>query len=334
MLEKPDIADERIIYHLKEQYQLHTASVTFLPLGADLDAAAYRIVASDGLVFFLKLRKGFNEIAVSVPLFLKSRSLKEIISPIETKSKRGWADFGEYTMILYPFIEGKNGFEIELSDQQKHQMGKALKALHKMDVPPELEKLIPKETFSPKYRDSMKSFLAQIVNKVFDEPIAAKLKDFIKSNQDRINYLIDRAEELALELRQKPWEFVLCHTDIHGGNILISNTGKLYIVDWDAPMLAPKERDLMFIGGGIDEIWKTKRDEAMFYEGYIKANVNFTSLAYYRYERIIVDLVEICNQLLLTDDGGADREQAYQWFISNFKLGGTIDIAKDTDAIL
>ncbi|MCA9508734.1 MAG: aminoglycoside phosphotransferase family protein [Myxococcales bacterium] len=329
MLEKPDIADELIISHLKEHYHLHTVSLTFLPLG-DRDTAVYRIVADHGLIYFLKLRKDLDEIAVSVPIFLKSKGFKEIIAPIESKSQQGWVDFGDYKMILYPFVEGKNGFEIELSDLQKQKMGRALKALHEIDISLELKKRIPKETFSPKYRDDMKSFFGQMTNKIFKDPIAAKLNEFIKVKRNVINHLIDCAEKLAFELRQKPLEFVLCHTDIHGGNILISNAGEVYIVDWDAPMFAPKERDLMFIGGGIDDIWKTKRDESMFYKAYQKANINLSALAYYRYERIIVDLVEICNQLLLTEGGGADREQAYQWFILNFKSGGTIDRAKNT----
>jgi spectinomycin phosphotransferase len=102
-------------------------------------------------------------------------------------------------------------------------------------------------------------------------------------------------------------------------------------VDWDNPILAPKERDLMFIGGGIDEIWKSKREEAVFYEGYGTTEINSTALAYYRYERVIEDLVVICEQLLLTDEGGADREQAYRWFTSNFEAGQTIEIAQKTD---
>ena len=72
----------------------------------------------------------------------------------------------------------------------------------------------------------------------------------MKSKRDEITHLIERAQELALELQSKHLEFVLCHTDIHGGNILISDNNELYIVDWDDPILAPKERDLMFIGGG------------------------------------------------------------------------------------
>jgi spectinomycin phosphotransferase len=156
----------------------------------------------------------------------------------------------------------------------------------------------------------------------------------MKSKRNEINHLVNRTEELVSEVQSQPLEFVLCHTDIHGGNILISEDDQLYIVDWDNPLLAPKERDLMFIGGGIDEIWKSKREEAVFYEGYGEPEINIAALAYYRYERIIEDLAVIGEQLLLTEEGGADREQAYGWFTSNFEAGRTIEIADKTDRFL
>jgi spectinomycin phosphotransferase len=330
MLEKPDIPDNLIISRLQEEYGLNAAELTFLPLGADIGTAVYRVVADDGTAYFLKLRKGFDEIIVTVPLFLKSQGIQEIIAPFETKSKQGWADFGEYKMILYPFIEGKDGFEMELSDHHRRTLGAALKGIHSTQVPPELQARIPKETFSPYWRENMKSFQAQVENQTFDEPTAAKLAEFTQSKRGEITQLVERAGQLASELQSKPLEFVICHTDIHGGNILISNKDELYIVDWDNPLLAPKERDLMFIGGGIDEIWKSKREEAVFYEGYGKADINLSALAYYRYERIIEDLVAFCEQLFLTDEGGADREQAYRWFTSNFEPGNTIEIADKT----
>lgn len=320
MLEKPDIANNLIVSQVQDEYGLSVASLTFLLLGADMRTAVYRVVADDKTTYFLKLRKGFNPISVTVPLFLKSQGIQEIIAPLKTKLKQVWADLGDCTMILYPFVEGKNGFEIELSDQHKREIGSALKKIHSAKIPAELKCLIPKESFSSYYRDSMKAFQAQVEREIFHEPVAAKLSEFMKSKQGEINHLIERAEILASELKSKPLELVLCHTDIHGGNILISDTSELYIVDWDAPLLAPKERDLMFIGCGIDEIWKNKQDEALFYEAYGDAKINFRALAYYRYERIIVDLVEFCQQLLWTDEGGVDREQAYRWFTFNFAL--------------
>src|SRR5262249_22796730 len=134
-------------------------------------------------------------------------------------------------------------------------------------------------------------------------------------------------EELASELQSKQFELVLCHTDIHGANMLITEKDDFYIIDWDAPILAPKERDLMFIGGGIDYIWKSQRDIAVFYEGYGKTNIDFAMMAFYRYERVIEDLAAYGEQLLLTDEGGADRPEAYERFTGNFDPGETIEIA-------
>lgn len=336
MLEKPNISDELIISRLEEEYHLRVAELTFLPLGADLGTAVYRAVTDDGTAYFLKLRKGFEEITVRVPLFLKSQGIQEILSPIETRSKRAWADFGEHQMILYPFIEGQDGFDRELTDAHRKTLGTALKEIHSAQLPPDLERLIPKETFDPRWRKSLKSFQAQVENTSYADLTAAKLADFMKSKRDEIHRLVARTEELASGLKKGSLEFVLCHTDFHGGNILIPTDGQapvLYLVDWDNPLLAPKERDLMFIGGGIDQIWKSKQAESVFHEGYGKTEINFALLAYYRYERVIEDLAVICEQLILTDEGGADRERSLGWFTSNFDPGGTIEIGENTDKL-
>jgi spectinomycin phosphotransferase len=189
-----------------------------------------------------------------------------------------------------------------LSDHHRRSLGITLRQLHAAQLPPELERHIPQENFSPQWRESLKLLQGLAENKTFDDPAAAKLAEFMQSKRSEIARLVARTEELASGLRSKPLEFVLCHTDIHGGNILISDTDGFHvvIVDWDNPLLAPKERDLMFIGGGIDEIWKGEREEALFYEGYGKTEIDLAALAYYRYERIIEDLAVIGEQLLLT----------------------------------
>jgi spectinomycin phosphotransferase len=334
LLEKPDIRNELIIIRLQEEFGINVTRINFLPLGADVGTAVYRVVADDGAAYFLKLRKGFDEISVTVPLFLKSQGIQAIIAPFETKSNQRWADFGDYKMILYPFIEGKDGFDMELSDQHRRSLGTALKAIHSTQVPPELKRLIPRENFSPHGRESVKSLLVLMGNKNFDDPIAAKLAKFMKSKRDEIVRLVQHAKQIASELQSKPLELALCHSDIHGGNILISDKNELYIVDWDNPILAPKERDLMFIGGGIDGIWKSEREEAVFHEGYGKTEINLPALAYYRYERIVQDLAVIAEQLLFTNEGGADRERSLGWFTSNFEPGNTIEIAYKTEKLL
>lgn len=333
MLTKPEIADEFIISRLQDEYGLHVSTLTFLPLGADMGTAVYRVVADDGTAYFLKLRKGFDEISVTIPLFLKSQGIKEIIAPFETKSHHGWTDFGEYKMILYPFIEGKNGFEMELSDSHKRTLGAALKAIHSVKLPPELKKQIPQETYSPEWREKVKSFQMLVENTSFDDPIAIQLAEFMKSKKNEINRIVTFAEKLAKILEAKHWDLNLCHSDIHGGNIFINKTGKLYIVDWDNPIFAPPERDLMFIGGGIDNIWNSSHSIYIFYEGYGKhewGREATEAMAYFRFERIVQDFAAYCEQLLLTNGDRSDRERGYEYFVSNFSPRGTISMALKT----
>jgi spectinomycin phosphotransferase len=332
MLEKPDIPDQLIISRLQEEYEIRANELHFRPSG-DINAAAYRVTTDNGVTHFLKLRKGFDEIAVTVPIFLKSQGIEAIIVPCETKSKRHWVDFGEYKVILYPFVEGKDGFQIELSDAHRQILGVALKQIHTAKIPPELKRLIPQETYSPRWRDMLSLLQVQAESNSFHDAIIARLAEFIKSKRDEITYLVDRTEELASELQSKPSDFVLCHTDIHGRNILIGDNKKLYIVDWDAPLLAPKERDLMFIGGGIDPIWKTKHDEDRFFEGYGNTEINRTELAYYRYERIIQDIADYGEQVFFGDKNTAEREQFYTYFTMNFTSSLRLEIARKTDGL-
>jgi spectinomycin phosphotransferase len=56
MLEKPAIEAQRIDDCLRREFDLDAKEVTFLPLGADVNTAVYRVDADDGTIYFLKLR--------------------------------------------------------------------------------------------------------------------------------------------------------------------------------------------------------------------------------------------------------------------------------------
>jgi len=153
---------------------------------------------------------------------------------------------------------------------------------------------------------------------------------FMKNNILTIQRLVDRAEQLAKILQNESPQFGLCHSDIHGGNVLIDDD-TIYIVDWDDPIMAPKERDLMFIGGGVANVWNKPHEEALFYKGYGKIEINMTILTYYRHERIVEDIAEYGQKLLLTTAGGEDRSEMYKHFIDMFEPRGVVDIAFKTD---
>lgn len=333
MLEKPDVQDEKIIACLLTEYRLDAKQIAFLSLGADINTAVYRVFADDGISFFLKLRKnGFDRASVTLPNFLSDLGIRQIIPPVTTGRGRLWGTMDAYKTILYPFIEGRNGYEVALSDRNWREFGQALKRVHDASVPPEIAACIRCEDYSPRYRRLIKSVLSDIKKVDYDDPVAIKMAAIMKEKRAEIVTLIERAEQLAQTLQKQSLEFIVCHSDIHAGNIFIGADNALYIVDWDEPIRAPKERDLMYIGGGLLASGLSPEEEvSRFYQAYGEAEINAAALAYYRYERIIQDIAAFCEQLLLTDEGGADREQSLAYFESNFLPDSTIEIACRSD---
>ena len=118
MLEKPDLQDEKIIACLQADYGLPAVRVAFLPLGADPNTAVYRTVAGDETPYFVKLRRGvFDEIALTLPRFLSEQGIAQVIPPFATRTQQLWVDLGPFKLTLYPFVEGHDGFEVNLSDR-------------------------------------------------------------------------------------------------------------------------------------------------------------------------------------------------------------------------
>ncbi len=331
MLIKPDLKDEEIIACLRNAYGLTVNKVMFLPLGADFKTAVYRVTTSNQTDYFLKLRRGeFLEASVSVPKYLADLGIKQVIPPLATKTKQLWTSLASFKAILYPYVEGRNGVEAKLSEDQWAQFGAAITKLHSTDIPALITKDVPRETFSSKWRETVKAFLIRIENEVFEEHVAVKMALFLKSKRCEILKLVERAEELAITIQKQPLNYVLCHADIHGWNLIVDKEA-LYIVDWDTLIFAPVERDLMFIGAGI---WVSSltaaEEESLFYQGYDKIKINQDAMAYYRFERIIQDISDYCEYIFLSDEGGDDRMQCFEHLQPVFLPNGAIERAYDS----
>ncbi len=335
MLTKPNLTDETIATHLYNAYELDAKEISFLPLGADFNTAVYRITTSTQRDYFLKLRSGeFLEASVSVPKYLADLGIKQVIPPITTKPGQLYSGLGSFKAILYPYVEGCNGVETKLSEDQWAQFGAAIKKLHATDISATIAKDVPKETFSSKWRETVKAFLVRIENEFFEEPVVEKLAAFLKSKSNEILKMIEQAEELALRLQESKPEYVLCHADMHGWNLIVDKEESLYIVDWDTLIFAPKERDLMFIGAGIwNSGYRATEEVSLFYHGYGQAKINQKILCYYRFERIIQDIGEYCKHIFLSNENDAAKTQSFEYLKSNFLPGGTIEKAYQSDKV-
>lgn len=316
---------------LKIHYGIDVVKLLQLPIGADINASVFKVDAKDQTSYFVKLKHGsHDEINLAIVELLVDAGIQPIISPIKTNHQQSMVSIEGFHLIVYPFIEAQDGFSHPLSDKQWMQLGKALRQIHDLEVPTAIQAQLRKENYSPKFRQSLRSFYDQFNTLLVKDEIAEKLLVYMKQEQKAILHLVDSAENLAQQILSLNPKHVLCHSDIHAGNVLINGNDAIYIVDWDEPMMAPKERDLMFIGGGVGNVWNEPHEETLFYQGYGKTMVEKNLLAYYRYERIVVDIAEYVQQLLLSSAGGDNRKIMYKHFMSMFAPRGVVEIALDS----
>ncbi len=279
----------------------------------------------------MKLRGGdFDEMTIVVPHFLGSQGISQIIPIIPARDGRIWASLDRFAVTLSPFVNGRDGFSVELSDEQWAELGETLKRIHHVKLPYSIEDYLRNETFSDYWRKRVRDY-QQILGGTFSDVVSAHLADLMRVQRTVVDELLRRAEVLADEMRLRSSAFVLCHADLHGGNILIDSQERLFIVDWDTLILAPRERDLMFIGAGIGKGWDVPRGVERFYQGYGDDEVDPIGIAYYRYERIVEDVAAYCQEILESDPSSPDRQAGLTRLSDQFLPNEVIDIAFRTD---
>ena len=334
MLEKPEDEDALIVSSVQETYGLRVLRLEFLPLGADANTAAFRLDSANGEAYFLKLRSGeFDSMSVAVPRFLRDSGIHQVMTPIAAADGQLTLTLAMHQLILYPFVNGRNAIEAPLAEEQWVEFGSALRRVHDSEAPTGFSKRVSREQFSPHWRGDVRRYLARPPQSG-DDSVAADTTAVLRIHRNEIEEIVDRADELSSHIRCAGGAFVLCHGDIHAWNVLTTDDGGFLIVDWDTLVFAPRERDLMFIGSGIGGVWHTRNESSSFYEGYGPIEIDQAHLAYYRYERIVQDIAEFCEEIYRSTVSTKNRRQALGYFEDHFKHSRTVSIAHETYSAL
>lgn len=320
MLTPPtDISAETIATALGEHYGFGVREVVFLPLGTDLTATAFRVAATNGAAYFLKLRRGaFNSLEVALPAWLHAQGATVVMAPLATETGALWFDNNRYTWTLYPFFLGANAYHAPLTDVHWRTLGATLRRVHDAQPPADLAAQLPRDDYALRYSDAVRAHDERMWTERWDDPLAARLAAFWQDQRAEILLVVTRAEELGATVRQDAPPQVLCHGDFHGGNIMLGANDTLTIVDWDAAIFAPRERDLMFVGASLSGHWDDAREVALFFEGYGAPGPDLIADAYYRYERIVTDIALFTDEVFDRQGALADRERSLDFFIGQF----------------
>jgi spectinomycin phosphotransferase len=334
LLEKPAISDTQIQTCLQEKYGLTTVRLDFLPWGNDANGWVYRVTGEGGASYFLKLKRGtLYPPTCLVPHFLKEQGIAEVAAPLLTKAHEPWAQLGELAVILYPFIEGDNGWNTGMSDRRWQELGVALKSIHSLVPPAYLLAELRKERFDLTEYLGLNELDRQLYIMEGSDRLEREFIAIWTAKRPIIFTLLNQMVKLAEILRNSSLPLVICHADLHPGNILIDRQDRLFIIDWDDVMLAPKERDFIFVEveDANGESPDPNEHLSPFFQGYGKVEIDWIALTYYRCERVIQDVLAHAQEILFRPDFGEEnRTSSVRWFGKMFEPGEEVEAALAT----
>ncbi|MBA3823078.1 MAG: aminoglycoside phosphotransferase family protein [Ktedonobacterales bacterium] len=326
MREKPTIAEDALRDCLANQWGLTDVQLDFLPLGLDTRAGVYRVTTATQ-TYLLKVKAGaLYAPTCVVPHYLHQQGIAAVVAPVPTRADALWTEVAGWAVILYPFIVGVSDWDPGLTPDQWWAMGAALRQIHQTPIPVGGFATMRREAFEPaRYRDHLQELMPQLSAAEDGDPLADMVRTSWRLHHATIQAALVTMAALAQRLREQATPYVICHADLHPGNIIRGSADSMHVIDWDDVMLAPQERDFLFTG--------EPAADTPFMQGYGTVAVDWAALTYYRWERVLQDLIECAQCVFVRADVtmGVKAEQA-QLFSDILMGGGEVASAQQAAA--
>jgi spectinomycin phosphotransferase len=308
MKTEPALTKPTLAAFLLDEFGISTERLDFWP--SFWTSACYIIHAASGERYFLKLTpENYTLTIASDPEFylpltyeLHTRGiLPHIAYPIPARDGRFIRTFdacpaaGRFRAILFNYIEGETVGFGRWPDGLATRLAGLLGRLHRSARQIQLAHVM-EERFAFIFEDDLRRNLARLEGVTpSDRPGIRDLAALLLPRKDELLGLLARAHELQAYAIASGKPKVFCHTDLHGGNLMLDAADNLYIIDWEGAILAPPEQDLFFFAGN-DDFWQNflPAYEAEFGPAQLDSKI----FGFYYYRRNLEDLADWVNRIL------------------------------------
>ena len=296
---------------LLREYGISATAVLETPGG--WSASAYKIQAEDG-DYFLKvydkhrhsthawLERIDHYMPIVLWLYGNTKLRENMVVPVLARDGSYGSEDENHLYIIFPFIAGKTLANEALSLKQLRELAGIVAELHYCDM-----KSLPGELLREIFDNS---FCDTLCDRLNEQEHSGEHMETLSPYFGTITFSIEMLCKSVSCLKNADLPFVLCHTDIHGGNLIRS--ARMILVDWEGLKLAPVEADLFAFSEGFffDDVWNE------FIDFYRTANKNYRpnpqAMLYYRLRRRLKDIFEFVESLLFDDIEHEKRNHSIQ----------------------
>jgi spectinomycin phosphotransferase len=323
---------DEVTVALRSNYGIEATAVERTERGKDFFASVFQVSMGESIPrYVVKVRRAgaARQPAAAVARHLADSGVPGIVAPVRTLAGTASAASDRISLVVYPFIAGRLGIGMPMSDDAWRGLGRFARRLHQSVLPAELAAVIPREPFEPPGIETIPQVDAAVAAWTTGDAASRRVAELWRDRRDKILELTQRARVLGDTLRQRALPAVPCHADMHTGNLIIDTEERVWVIDWDEVVLAPRERDLMFVvGGGISTELVSPNATARFLDGYGAVDIDPEALAYYRHAWAVQDVGGWAWRVLL-DESATDpqRDEAAEIFVGLFRPGEIVDLA-------
>lgn len=300
---------------LAKGYGLKAISIEEVPAGWSAGAYAVRCDAGG---FFVKLYDKsrvstlpwIRRIDTYMPCVLwlyANTSLRDCMTaPILAKNGACKMEDERHVLMVFPLIEGETINEKRLNQGQVCDLASTLARLHSYGSEVPVETTALDEAYAVPFAENLAGLLS-------NEGLSKDLADILLPHKNSLCKGLDSLQILLDRLHASSPQKVLCHSDVHGWNLMWA--GRLILIDWEGLRLAPPEADLFSFTDGF---FFDYAQDAFFaqYKKLRDYKIDETAMAFYRLRRRLEDIWEFANSLI---NDALTKEEADRslWHLEN-----------------
>lgn len=288
------------------------------PVVGGWSALAYRAVTPEGDYFVKVYDKHRPSVApwiariddympIVMRLHENAALAGNMVAPILTKCGEYKVEDCNNLILVFPFIEGSSIDESRISPAQARKLAGILAVLHMAeyhDIP------IP----SPGMReDYVLPFYTKLTSYIENVETPGDVARVLNEHSSTLLAAMGKAQDLGDELRATGAPLVLCHTDVHGWNLIKAN--RLILADWEGLRLAPEEAGLFSFTGGFFFDYAAGDFFAAYDEARGGYAVNERAMAFYRLRRRLEDIAGFADSIINDDLAREERERSMRHLI-------------------
>jgi len=181
--------------------------------------------------------------AFDASVALRESGLQFVVAPVPARDGESLRRLDpQYTIALFPFVEGKAGEFGVYEDGDRQAILAMLTELHQAPVTPATRSVgltIPG-------RGHLEGALLDVDETWTGGPLSEPAREAVRDSASVLVELLSLADRLAAEAEQHGAPWVVTHGEPHAANVMRTNDGRV-LVDWDTVALAPPERDFWML---------------------------------------------------------------------------------------